>query len=220
MSETNEQDEFDMAFDDLDDFGDDFVTITVKELVLVVYDSSGSMRENGSSGQPKFKEAELATNGFINRLQTSRASSSFSIAVACFSDDVEEVLPATPVNDLPDEDPISLPKPSGNTNLDAGLEWAERTANNYMEEEDDLDADNKKIAIVILSDGKVNRGNDPRERGKSLANQYTVGAGAFGSAAEDTLKDLVTSPDLFKVDPTPDDLRNLLERSSRIAMRQ
>jgi len=216
----SEQDEFDMAFDDLDDFGDDFVTMTVKELVLVVYDASGSMRENGTSGQPKYKEAELATNGFVNRLQQSRAASSFSIAVAIFSDDVTEILAPISIADLPEEDPITIPKPNGNTNLDAGLKWAEDMALQYMEETDEMDADKKKVAIVILSDGKVNRGQDPSERGKRLANMYTVGAGAFGQAAEDTLKELVTSPDLFKKDPTPDDLRNLLERSSRIALRQ
>ncbi|MHA2501623.1 MAG: vWA domain-containing protein [Candidatus Kariarchaeaceae archaeon] len=216
----SDQDEFDLEFDDLDDFGDDFITMTVKELVLVVYDASGSMRENGTSGQPKYKEAELATNGFVNRLQQSRAAASFSIAVAIFSDDVSEVLAPISVADLPDEEPVQLPRPKGNTNLDAGLEWAEEVAQKYMEETDEMDSDKKKVAIVILSDGKVNRGQDPTERGKRLANMYTVGAGAFGQAAEDTLKELVTSPDLFKKDPTPDDLRNLLERSSRIALRQ
>jgi hypothetical protein len=53
-----------------------------------------------------------------------------------------------------------------------------------------------------------------------LANLYTVGAGAFGNEAEQVLKELVSSPDLFKKDPTPDDLRNLLERSSLIAIRK
>ncbi|MHA2253027.1 MAG: hypothetical protein ACXAD7_21875, partial [Candidatus Kariarchaeaceae archaeon] len=63
-------------------------------------------------------------------------------------------------------------------------------------------------------------GEDPSLRGQRLANLYTVGAGAFGNEAEQVLKELVSSPDLFKKDPTPDDLRNLLERSSLIAIRK
>ncbi|MDH5402211.1 MAG: VWA domain-containing protein [Candidatus Heimdallarchaeota archaeon] len=206
---------------DLDDLGlsDDFITITVQELILIVYDASGSMKEHGSSGQPKYKEAEIATNGFINRLQLSRAASSFHIAVAIFNDDVTEILPPTPVLELPAEDAVSLPKPSGNTNLDAGLEWAENLAEKFIKDSGDIDSDVKKAAIVVLSDGRVNRGEDPSIRGQRLANLHTVGAGAFGNAAEEVLKGIVTVPDLFKRDPSPEDLRALLERSTLRAMR-
>ncbi|MHA2168334.1 MAG: hypothetical protein ACXAB7_00345 [Candidatus Kariarchaeaceae archaeon] len=63
------EDEYEIEMDELG-LSDDFVTITVQELILIVYDASGSMNENGSSGRPKYKEAEEATNGFIERLQT------------------------------------------------------------------------------------------------------------------------------------------------------
>ncbi len=207
---------------DLDDLGlsDDFVTITVQELILIVYDASGSMNENGSSGRPKFKEAEEATNGFIARLQSSRAAGSFYVALAIFNNDVKEILSPTLVLDLPSEDAIQLPKPRGNTNLDAGLQWAEEKADIFLNEPSELSTDARKIAIVVLSDGKVNRGEDPSIRGQRLANLHTVGAGAFGNEAEQVLKNLVSSPDLFKKDPSPDDLRNLLERSSLIAIRK
>ena len=72
--------DFELEFDDLA-LSDDFVTITLKELILVVYDSSGSMKETGSSGRAKYKEAEEAVNGFISRLKLSRAAASFSIAL-------------------------------------------------------------------------------------------------------------------------------------------
>lgn len=214
----SQDDDFNLGLDDLG-LSDDFITITVQELILIVYDASGSMHENGSSGDPKYQEAERATNGFIQRLQSSRAASSFHVAVAVFNDDVEEVLPVTSILDLPAEEAIKLPKPRGNTNLDRGLEWAETLAESFINEPGEVDSDARKAAIVVLSDGKVNRGKDPTERGQRLANLYTVGAGAFGDAAEDTLKGLISSPDLFKKDPTPEDLRALLERSSLIAMR-
>jgi len=212
---SEEDDMFDLGLEDLGDF----VTITVEELILIVYDASGSMSESGSSGVPKYKEAEEATNGFIQRLQQSRAASSFYVAVAIFNNDVKEVLDTSSVLSLPAESPIQLPKPYGNTNLDSGLEWAEKKAEEFLSRDSDVESDARKIAIIVLSDGWVNRGADPKERGMKLANLYTVGAGAFGNAAEELLRDLVSSSDLFKKDPTPDDLRGLLERSSLIAMR-
>ncbi len=216
----SEEDEiFDLGLDDMG-LSDDFVTITVEELVLIVYDASGSMNEEGSSGEPKYKEAEEATNGFIQRLQSSRAASSFNIAIALFSNDVTEILDTTSVIALPKENPVELPRPHGNTNLDAGLQWAEQKADEFMNRSSELDSDARKVAIILLSDGWVNRGDDPKQRGMKLANLYTVGAGAFGNAAEELLKDLVSTPDLFKKDPSPDDLRGLLERSSLIAMRK
>jgi hypothetical protein len=214
-----ENDDFDLGLDDLG-LSDDFITITVQELILIVYDASGSMNENGSSGSPKYEEAELATNGFIQRLQTSRAASSFFVALATFSDDVKEILTVSSVTSLPDDKPVKLPKPYGNTNLDVGLKWAEEQAEKFMNAPSEIDSDARKVAIVVLSDGKVNRGVDPLKRGQRLANLYTLGAGAFGDAAEDTLKGIISSPDLFKKDPTPEDLRALLERSSLIAMRK
>ncbi|MHA2091727.1 MAG: vWA domain-containing protein [Candidatus Kariarchaeaceae archaeon] len=226
MSESDEWNKIDAKEDEyeieMDELGliDDFVTITVQELILIVYDASGSMNENGSSGRPKYKEAEEATNGFIERLQTSRAASSFFIALAIFNSDVNEVLAPTPVLDLPPEDAIVLPNPRGNTNLDAGLKWAEENADEFLNEPGELSTDARKVAIVVLSDGKVNRGEDPLIRGQRLANLYTVGAGAFGSEAEAVLKNIVSSPDLFKKDPSPEDLRSLLERSSLIAIRK
>ncbi|MHA2253147.1 MAG: vWA domain-containing protein, partial [Candidatus Kariarchaeaceae archaeon] len=161
----NSEDDYDLDLDDLG-LSDDFVTITVQELILIVYDASGSMNEHGGSGRPKFKEAEEATNGFITRLQSSRAASSFSVALAVFNNDVNEILAPTGVLDLPAEDAITMPKPRGNTNLDAGLKWAEDQANRFLAEPSEISTDARKIAIIVLSDGKVNRGEDPSLRGQ------------------------------------------------------
>lgn len=134
-----------------------------RQLVVFVLDASESMTWEGLSGKSKGEEINEQITPIIKRLQESRNSNCFDVAMHAFSQETKEFLRLTSVKDIDlsqsDFNPCSH---VGNyqTYVKETLENTEKQINTYLSKYSQI---NSQALLILLSDGDLYDYSDSHE---------------------------------------------------------
>ena len=126
------------------------------QLVLFVLDGSNSMKWDGTSGFSKGYEIHQSVVKVLDRLKTSKNSSSFDVGFWAFANESKEMYSVRPVKeyDLVKDcfNPCEFIELGNSTKLSQTLNSVENIVSDYLESNKDQI---RKALIIILSDGEI-----------------------------------------------------------------
>ena len=134
--------------------------------ILIIVDSSRSMLQLTSDGKEKLWSAKAALNKLVDKLPDD-----INVALMVFGhreknkcDDIEIVLPLTPLDKASIREKLEALKPTGVTPLMASLDLAAEHLEKF---------DGKSI-ILLLTDGQETCGGDPVKLASNISEKYGI----------------------------------------------
>ena len=131
-----------------------------EQLGILVLDGSGSMNDEGETGQTKAQEVNHAVRGLAARLKVSRRAKNFKLALISYDVRVEknrlQPTDLESVDDNGDYNPTT--GHGGGTAIGDALQAAYEVAEDFLSGQTEFP---RSVVIVLLSDGQNNSGQDP-----------------------------------------------------------
>jgi len=193
--------------DNLDQLPDELGTIEVPrqfhQLGIFVLDGSGSMYGQAHGGATKAEAVNDALRGVLTRFKVSKNKNDFSFAVIAFDGTASIKTPITPAVDIDDNDNYDpTVGHGGGTNIMAGLEEAQKLAQDHINNGQTGGAPHSAI-ILIMTDGMDGNSSSTLQKAEEIKNgsfggQITICTTYFGDigssdvGAKNHLKSLST----------------------------
>lgn len=187
-----------------------------EQLGILILDGSGSMDENGETGQKKAEEVNKVTKDVILTLQKSSMRNNFFLSILTYDDKVslrEEPTLVAEIDSTNDYNPLI--GHGGQTAIGDALDEGFNVAKEFLDNQTDYP---RSVIIILMSDGMCNCGKEPEyvvneikksEKGITI---YSVGYGKSDGIDELTLNNIVIKGEYLQ-EGDPEEIRNFFTKT-------